>query len=955
MINLKRNMILIFTFVTLLFSSSLSQEITQYDIQKNVNYNHNNATLFVDWIMYDFEIEEVNLYFRTGGIKNSLENLKDFYLKVEITNDIRDTTLGEYDGKVVKQFYATIKHEIKEYQEVVLMEVVTKQGTFYSFPSLIKRSNNNNPKSIVFTNMPPEQPLIPKGSTLFHDFDAKTKDGEGEIKYSIISQSGDMYQDVEEFTSIDENTGEFEFLAMYSGRYTFNIQASMELNGAKITATQVLTCIVDTCERSSRVSVLLSDQNGNMLPKEHVFLVTDMKNQNDVQIFKGQTNEKGEVTIPVLMCSYYLVHFSQNGGVEQYYNNAKTPMDAEKIEVNNCNEEVLVEFKIRTNLDSNNQNNILFTKLPKTGRLKVGEEFKTTIKAEVKGNPNAEIVYSIESDTEGMEINPETGEFTWTPMEEGGYYVYFKAHIKGDEFYSTHYLHTFDVSNCVNPSTVVLYVNDTAGNRMNNLNAHVRLFELVDKNGPNEEDIYMRLKTGLQTKLQNGFAHFAADEGEYVLMLEVNNTFYWYENTLELKDAKILEIACGDTMELTMTVDLYKFKKETTTVSGYCLDENGHPIMSKITFEGHSANNGHKTHYVGMANNNNNGYYSVELPKGMNFIAYAMTANSKTPLYFNQTYNYYEAEYIKTDKDKIENVNFVFNKIKDSTDQKQFAKVSGNVVSLYNQLIEGVFVVALNAGDDHKPRHNSGVTYLAEDGSFEFELPVGNYVFLAIPQSNDYIPGFYNENGTSKFTWEDATIVNLSANSAVNFDIILQELEKKPGIARVNGSVKTSSDKSKIDNANIMLLDENKAVEFTITNYNGEFDILDIADGDYTLVVDKVGFEKYEANITLDSENPLNLNIEMQAVAQPSSVENGFDINIAKVYPNPSTNYIELELDSKVNFNQFEIYNLKGELITSGSYNIGMKVDVSKLNSGKYFIKLINNDDVLLAPFNVER
>jgi len=121
------------------------------------------------------------------------------------------------------------------------------------------------------------------------------------------------------------------------------------------------------------------------------------------------------------------------------------------------------------------------------------------------------------------------------------------------------------------------------------------------------------------------------------------------------------------------------------------------------------------------------------------------------------------------------------------------------------------------------------------------------------------------------------------------------------------------------------------------------------------MTVSKVGYKTYKKNIKLDKNEPLNLDVYLEELSAISSVENDFKVNANKIFPNPSSNYIEIKNNSSVNFNKYEIYNLKGELITFGTYNLGMKVNVSNLNNGKYFIKLMDKDNVMLCPFNVVR
>ncbi len=960
--NIKRNSIFILSIFIMSFHFAFSKDdIIKENFQLSAIYNNDSINLSLGWYLDRNDIEEAIVYIKQGKPSNTIK-LEDFQFKQDITNNIADTLYSDRNGLKVYGFSAHVEYEMKEEIETVVLKIKFKNGVYYlSYPSYLKRAIDDPNKSFVyFTNFAPIDTLIAKNSELNHDFDAVANNKNVEIKYKIIEALTDVNYDISGLYSIDEKTGKFQFKSEYEGRYSFTIQAYFQANGAIYSNNQVIGFRVDKCEVLPIVVVKLVNQDNQPVANSDLFLFTIPMNSHKDNMFTGVTDENGVAKFYVSTGSYYLQYYSRNGiSAEQYYNNAFRFEDAETIAVSECQSVKEIVFKVRTNLDSNNLFALKFTKLPpmKQGeKYKIGTEIKFSIKAELGSKENAKIRYSIQGSDENMKIDSETGEFSWTPNKAGEFFATFVAQgIDDDYTYPIYFTQSFFVSSCENPATLnVSFVTKDGKPVINDFHGVARLFKLATSDPNQNDSLYMRIKTSDEVKIEQSFAQFKLDEGEYVLVVNSGNNFFWYENARDLKEATIIKVACGEVKNITMILDEHNLD-ETVNVSGYCLTKNGQVIKSKIVFEGDLFNNnGLKKHFVTHIENNDNGFYSVELPKGFQFIAYAMNGNSNAPLYYNQTYNRFDATYIYT-KEDLRDINFIFEDHKqDSSHTKNFAKVSGNVISTSNQLVTNSFVVALRVDKNRNPNTNTGLTYLANDGSFEFNLEMGTYVFLAIPQSNLFIPGFYVENAIASMKWEDATIVNLFNVNNKQITITLQDLEKKPGIARLNGEVTSFDSKANIDNANILLLDEDTAIEYTSTNYDGVFDFPNVADGEYKLVVNKMGYQSYESYVSLDKENPLSVNIELEPVSAVSSVEIDNDI-VINVYPNPSIGLIKVQNLSNEDFDKYEVLDLSGALIYSSSFQNGMQVDVSNLVSGKYFIKLSNNKTSTLNSFTISK
>ena len=73
-----------------------------------------------------------------------------------------------------------------------------------------------------------------------------------------------------------------------------------------------------------------------------------------------------------------------------------------------------------------------------------------------------------------------------------------------------------------------------------------------------------------------------------------------------------------------------------------------------------------------------------------------------------------------------------------------------------------------------------------------------------------------------------------------------------------------------------------------------------------------------------------------------SVIEHAYDKFDFKVYPNPSTNLIHIEIETEGNSN-YILYSVNGQVIKEGSLSSNT-IDVSAIQSGVYFLKIVNNE-----------
>ena len=103
------------------------------------------------------------------------------------------------------------------------------------------------------------------------------------------------------------------------------------------------------------------------------------------------------------------------------------------------------------------------------------------------------------------------------------------------------------------------------------------------------------------------------------------------------------------------------------------------------------------------------------------------------------------------------------------------------------------------------------------------------------------------------------------------------------------------------------------------------------------------------ANIYFDYNFPIITNTATTTIA--ALINPNFEFaNYFSLYPNPSTNELNINLKSAIEINSIQIYNTIGQLVTVQTGN-ALKVDVSNLKSGNYFIKINTNEGFSTSQF----
>ncbi|MFC2130675.1 carboxypeptidase regulatory-like domain-containing protein [Bacteroidota bacterium] len=395
-----------------------------------------------------------------------------------------------------------------------------------------------------------------------------------------------------------------------------------------------------------------------------------------------------------------------------------------------------------------------------------GEEYIYKAVAVDKEDEEAEIEYSLMEKPEGMSINESTGEIFWTPEEKGNFEVWVHAESKNNPDVVGEQYFYLQVYACQNPAEVSGEIIDSEGNLVDNGYIQLLPEDFMDKYGENYET-YL-------AKVENGKYSVEADEGNYYMIYQdMYGYFQFYEDAFEIEDAKLISVECGDEITANMTLIEQK-SSQYYTVSGSVTMEDGTPVVYvNVSFEGTWAEGGQKKEIFFNTYTDENGNYSIELPDGFTFIAYASgdpTNGLIRPLYYNQTYNRNEAEEILLTGDRDE-VNFIL----DPNQGYNFYTVSGNVSSSGGTPVAEAIVIFEGSVEDEwgwNHLYNMRRLITDADGNYSVELPdVYEYRAYVVTAGNKlFKPLYYNQT----YNPEEAEVIILTEDRT-DIDFVIEE------------------------------------------------------------------------------------------------------------------------------------------------------------------------------------
>ena len=206
--------------------------------------------------------------------------------------------------------------------------------------------------------------------------------------------------------------------------------------------------------------------------------------------------------------------------------------------------------------------------------------------------------------------------------------------------------------------------------------------------------------------------------------------------------------------------------------------------------------------------------------------------------------------------------------------------------------------------------------------------------------SGNVVPTYY---GNSEKI--DSALKIIPTSNLTNINIDLKEPSMLNGMLRFSGKV--SNGTNFIGNTSLLLYNLNKSKVYRHTvsnNFNGEYSLDKIEAGNYLIQPIVNGIPYSTLNLTVATDNSV-VNIDLSTLT--TSVKEQFNNKgLLSIYPNPFNDKINIINGTHSKLNTISIINLQGQLVFN-SENLDLNdIELSKLNSGLYFITLTDTDGV---------
>lgn len=244
------------------------------------------------------------------------------------------------------------------------------------------------------------------------------------------------------------------------------------------------------------------------------------------------------------------------------------------------------------------------------------------------------------------------------------------------------------------------------------------------------------------------------------------------------------------------------------------------------------------------------------------------------------------------------------------------------------------------------------------DGEFCFTAEAdGEYMLKAdldrgSPHTHEYFPTYWG----NVLSWSDSPTITIENQTDIDFDItLLSNSSEMDGNGSVGGTVEEGPGKvgEEIGEVCVYITDlVGNPLDYSLLT-DSEFLIDELAPGQYWLYVDVLGATVDPVLITISADEP-DLNYGFiyfsETVELNTAIEDILLEGIA-VYPNPTRDELNISLEG---IWQAKVINLQGQIISQhelNSINSILKLQVSELPMGNYFIHLKRENEKAVIRF----
>jgi|GEM_PF-3749703 len=594
--------------------------------------------------------------------------------------------------------------------------------------------------------------------------------------------------------------------------------------------------------------------------------------------------------------------------------------------------------KVYLNKHSHTNPTISFKTTPTTEAF-VGQSY--SYDANAVTNSIDSIRYDLIESPQGMTIDGISGLINWTPRIIGSFSVTIEAYLINNSAVTIQQTWEIEVKEGISTAFLSVLVK----------NASEVFPDATLKLYPTDFSSTFTVTTD-----SKGMAMYAVPVGEYYMQL--SGALFetcWYNNQTELANADIITLTAGDTLEIEANVTE---KITTYKLSGTVTDGTSSAIAQA------SVNFILETGEIRTLTTDAQGKFTFEIGKDTAFRAFAVKDGEYTAQFFPALYDFAEAQLIKNTNSS--SFDFQLEQLPKST-----VTIEGKILDESALPIPGV-VVAYQVKEYDQTDFKFDVWFVnstaTKDGNYNITVPIGeNYILRAYPSNLNYYPAYYSEEINPAYSWIDSKIIDVQSSAINNIFVRTEKVTPTSGTGTIYGKVaiyilvmlSNNYDQKSGYGFTVFAFDQqNKICKYTYTTsqfggYEGDYSLSNLALSQWTVVSEKVGlYEQPSTKELVTLSQSLTSRVADLIYSFGGSVDEEAE-KIMTVYPNPGGSIITLSfkeenvLESRISV----IDNLGVERMSFVSNDNQVKIDVSSLPAGAYFIRISRGVKVYTMPF----
>jgi len=239
------------------------------------------------------------------------------------------------------------------------------------------------------------------------------------------------------------------------------------------------------------------------------------------------------------------------------------------------------------------------------------------------------------------------------------------------------------------------------------------------------------------------------------------------------------------------------------------------------------------------------------------------------------------------------------------------------------------------------------------DGTFTFKwLKTTKYLVRALPSANqnNYVPSYY----VNAIQWQDASVIDLKGK-IMGLDLTLVPKDvSTSGTGSISGTVDlqdtsfASKQKALYSlQMTVIVMKAGKVVAYGLTDFDGNYSINNLADGNYDVYVEMPGYTKWSQSVSITNGSSSQAFFTLKN-GETTSVTDVSANTDEVIYPNPASDNISISTN-KI-FKTIQIINVDGVVVIENR-NSEITISVASLPSGFYIIKMISDNQTIIKTF----